>query len=348
MQVKPPVPMSKLGPVSPPPTPTLKDNDLSAELFTGGGELGARMRAMDWAATPLGPVANWPLSLKTCVRIVLTSRQPMFVWWGDELINLYNDAYKSILGGKHPEAFAAPAQQVWREIWDQVGPRAESAMRTNEGTYDESLMLMMERNGYREETYYTFSYSPVPNDQVGTGGIICANTDDTERIISQRQNATVSELTLRTAEARNWREACALASVSLTGNRDIRFALIYISNETDEELELAGAVGVSPADPAIPARIRRDENLGWAARGARRTNELQIISSEDYEFPKPAEADPDGPVEHAAIVPISRAGNNAHTGVLDCRLESPAPAGYELSRFSNHDCRPACSQHRQR
>ena len=98
------------------------------------------------------------------MRIILTSRQPMFVWWGDQLINLYNDAYKSIVGGKHPNALGQPAAVVWREIWDQVGPRAEPAMRGNEGTYDEALLLIMERHGYPEETYYTFSYSPVPND----------------------------------------------------------------------------------------------------------------------------------------------------------------------------------------
>ena len=107
----------------------------------------------------------------------------MFVWWGDQLINLYNDAYKAIVGGKHPRALGQPASVVWREIWDQVGPRARSAMTANEGTYDEALLLIMERNGYREETYYTFSYSPVPSDTGDAGGILCANTDDTQRII---------------------------------------------------------------------------------------------------------------------------------------------------------------------
>src|SRR6185312_2264811 len=132
------------------------------DCLVGGGELGARMRAIDWSKTPLGPVRAWPQSLKTCMRIILTSRQPMFVWWGEELINLYNDEHKAIVGGKHPEALGQPARVVWREIWDEVGPRAETAMRANEGTYDEALLLIMERNGYPEETYYTFSYSPVP------------------------------------------------------------------------------------------------------------------------------------------------------------------------------------------
>ena len=111
---------------------------------------------------------------------MLTSRQPMWIGWGDELMYLYNDAYKSIIGGKHPEALGQPSPVVWREIWDVVGPLLATAMRGNEGTYDEALLLIMERNGYPEETYYTFSYSPVPNDQGGIGGIICANTDDTD------------------------------------------------------------------------------------------------------------------------------------------------------------------------
>src|ERR1700733_11876672 len=117
------------------------------------------MSKISWANTALGPVEDWPQNLKTCVRIVLTSRQPMFVWWGDQLINLYNDAYKSIVGGKHPQSLGQPASVVLREIWDQVSVRAESAMAANEGTYDESLLLIMQRYGYPEETYYTFSYS---------------------------------------------------------------------------------------------------------------------------------------------------------------------------------------------
>ena len=124
-------------------------------VLAGGGELGQRMRSMDWARTPLGPVESWPQSLRTCMRIVLTSRQPMFVWWGEQLINLYNDEYISALGGKHPAALGRPASEVWREIWDQVGPRAETTMRGSAGTYDEALLLIMERHGYQEETYYT-------------------------------------------------------------------------------------------------------------------------------------------------------------------------------------------------
>ena len=246
------------------------------------------MREMNWAATPLGPVHKWPQSLRTCVRIVLTSRQPMFVWWGDDLINLYNDAYRSILGGKHPDALGRPARLVWHEIWDQVVHRApRQPCVTNEGTYDESLLLIMERNGYREETYYTFSYSPVPNDQGGTGGIICANTDDTERIISQRQIASFARCGLPHADARNYREVCQLAAKSLETSRDVPFALIYISTENQQR---PGACGHCAGGRIRPCRAashppRRSEPVAHSE--VIRTNEIRIVSASEHIFPEP-------------------------------------------------------------
>ena len=104
-------------------------------FLEGGGELGALVRAFDWTSTPLGPPATWPQSLKTAVRILLTSRQPFWLGWGPELTYLYNDPYKSIIGGKHPQALGRPFREVWSEIWDVVGPMADTVMTQNEGTY---------------------------------------------------------------------------------------------------------------------------------------------------------------------------------------------------------------------
>ena len=288
-----------------------------AALFSGGGELGARMRQMDWCATQLGPVEEWPQSLRTCVRIILTSRQPMFVWWGDNLINLYNDAYKAIVGGKHPEALGQPAGVVWREIWDQVGPRAESAMRSNEGTYDESLLLIMERYGYREETYYTFSYSPVPNDRGGTGGIICANTDDTQRIIGERRVTLLRELASRTSDARTWQEACKLSVLGLgTNPHDICFALLYVLDETRTALELASTLRLEKGDPAAPAVLPLDGATFWPVKKAIQTHELQVVRDLDEAFP----ALPGGIWETspttAAVLPLSPSGSGGRAGAL--------------------------------
>ncbi|MGC4093753.1 MAG: PAS domain-containing protein [Polyangiaceae bacterium] len=201
----------------------MHDPSDSPTFLAGGGELGARMRAFDWSLTPLGPVESWPQSLRTCVRIMLTSRQPMFVWWGPELINLYNDAYKAIVGGKHPTALGQPASAVWREIWHEVEPRVAATAR-NEGTYDEALLLIMERNGYPEETYYTFSYSPVPGESGEPAGIICANTDDTQRIIGERQLSLLRDLASRMLSARTLEDACDSAARGLSSDpRDVPF-----------------------------------------------------------------------------------------------------------------------------
>jgi signal transduction histidine kinase/PAS domain-containing protein len=225
-------------------------------VLAGGGELGQRMREIDWAATPLGPVSSWPHSLRTCVRIMLTSRQPMFVWWGDQLINLYNDAYISILGGKHPAALGKPASEVWSEIWDAVGPRAMRAMRDNEGTFDEALLLIMERNGYREETYYTFSYSPVLGDAGGPAGILCANSSDTQRMFGERQQALLREVAARTANARTAEAACELALDACAANRkDLPFAMLYLVEARAESIDSGPQQGKDRNHPAARAPL---------------------------------------------------------------------------------------------
>src|SRR5262249_1695588 len=178
------------------------------QFLAGGGDLEARMRAFDWAATSLGRAELWPRSLKTAVRIMLTSRQPIWIGWGKELIYLYNDPYKSIIGGKHPWALGRPTSEVWRGGLADIGPMPPAPLGGGEGTDVEEQLLIMERSGYREETYYTFSYSPIPDDDGSVGGIICANTDDTRRVIGERQLALLHEVATATADARAVEQAC--------------------------------------------------------------------------------------------------------------------------------------------
>lgn len=159
--------------------------------------MGQRIREYDWSQTPLGPVEHWPQSLRTCIRIMLVSRQPIWIGWGKELIKFYNDPYRAIVGGKHPRALGQPARIVWKDIWRNIEPMLKTVMEKNEGTYVESELLIMERNGYPEETYYTFSYTPIPGDEGGTAGMICFNSDDTARILSEREMRTLMQLSNR-------------------------------------------------------------------------------------------------------------------------------------------------------
>ena len=149
--------------------------------------MAARVSAFDWAKTPLGPMDAWPQALKVAVGICLNSRFPMFVWWGPELINIYNDAYAPILGKRHPEALGRPARSVWGEIWPVVGPQADAVMSRGEATWNERVLLVMERNGYVEDTWFTWSYSPIPDGAGRIGGVFCACTEETPRVLVEAQ-----------------------------------------------------------------------------------------------------------------------------------------------------------------
>ena len=149
--------------------------------------MGARIAGHDWSATPLGAPNTWPQTLRTAVRLILASRYSMFLWWGEHLINIYNDSYVPHLGGRHPDALGQSARRVWSEIWDVVGPQAEIVFRQGSSTLNEEMLLVMERNGFTEETYFTFGYSPVTNDADEICGLLGICTDETARVLSRRR-----------------------------------------------------------------------------------------------------------------------------------------------------------------
>ncbi len=287
------------------------------QLFAGNSEMAMLMRSHDWSKTSLGAVENWSQSLKTAVRIVLTSSQAMFIWWGEELINLYNDAYRSVLGGKHPQALGQPAANVWREIWDQVGPRVEYAMLHNEGTYDEALLLIMERNGYPEETYYTFSYSPIPDHRGNPGGIICACTEDTERAIGARQLALLRELAARTADARTFDEACTLSAKCLQTNLyDLPFAMIYLVDQAQQSVVLAGTSGIDASHPAVPETVEIDSDSIWSFAEVIQTQKPVLIKDLETKFSNLPTGAWDRVPHQAVVVAIAPSGSTGRSGIL--------------------------------
>jgi PAS domain S-box-containing protein len=151
-----------------------------------------RIQALDWAATPLGALETWSRSLKTALDIAISSRQPMFIAWGPELTFLYNDAYTDVLGNKHPAALGKPFRQVWAEIWADLEPLVERAL-SGEATWSENLPLTMERKGYREETWYTFSYSPLRDDQERIAGMFCSCVETTAQVLAERRSTAERE-----------------------------------------------------------------------------------------------------------------------------------------------------------
>jgi PAS domain S-box-containing protein len=150
-------------------------------FLAGGGDLGELIRGHDWSTSPLGPPERWPQSLRSVVGLLLGSRFPMFVAWGPELGFLYNDAYAEILGGKHPAALGARFQDIWAEIWPDILPLIEAALR-GEASYRDNLRLVMNRRGHEEETWFTFSYSPVRDESGAVAGMFCACTETTDQV----------------------------------------------------------------------------------------------------------------------------------------------------------------------
>src|SRR5690349_24437563 len=154
------------------------------DLFPGGGSTGALMRAHDWSRSPLGPPDSWPASLRTVVALLLQSQFPMFVAWGAELRFLYNDAYAEILGAKHPRALGGRFCDIWSEIWSDISPLIDAAM-SGKATYREDLPLVMNRKGYDEQTWFTFSYSPIRDDSGNVAGMFCAVSETTQRVLAE-------------------------------------------------------------------------------------------------------------------------------------------------------------------
>jgi PAS domain S-box-containing protein len=154
-------------------------------FFGGGGEVGNLMRAHDWSGSPLGQPETWPHALRTTVGLLLQSRFPMFVAWGPELGFLYNDSYVGILGAKHPAALGRRFREIWSEIWPDISPLIDAAM-AGEAIYRENLPLVMNRKGYDEQTWFTFSYSPVRDESGSVAGMFCAVSETTPSILSER------------------------------------------------------------------------------------------------------------------------------------------------------------------
>ena len=159
------------------------------ELFAGGGELGALMRAFDWSATPLGPAEAWSPALRMMVRFLLANRFPLLLWWGPQYISIYNDAYRPVLGTKHPWALGQPVSECWREIWHVLKPLIDTPFHGGPATWDDDIFLEINRYGFVEEAHFTIAYSPVPDDTVpgGIGGVLATVHEITGKVVGDRR-----------------------------------------------------------------------------------------------------------------------------------------------------------------
>ena len=227
----------------------------AATWLAGGGEMGERIRALDWSQTPLGPVETWPQSLRSAVSTCIGSRFPIVLYWGPQLVVLYNDAYAEILGGKHPWALGRPCEEVWSEIWDVIGPMLDGVVATGQATWSEDQLLALERRGFPEECYFSFSFSPVRGEDGGVDGIFTAVIESTGRVVGERRLALLTELSAHPT-TRSAREACEQAIATLAGKADVPFALVYLARDSGEELIAATPGAEAARATAQPQHVK--------------------------------------------------------------------------------------------
>jgi PAS fold len=251
------------------------------------------------------------------VRILLTSRYQMWMGWGDTLSFFYNDAYRPTLGVKHAWALGASAREVWKEIWPDIGPRIEHVLKTGEATWDEGLLLFLERSGYSEETYHTFSYSPLSDDRGSIVGMLCVVTEETERTIGERRLSSLRELASEIAGKNTSAEVLAAAERSLSANlKDLPFTLIY-QFESDGAARLACATGVEPGHPIAPALITAtDSGMPWPVGELLIEPSIRTIDDLEQRFDRlPVGAWQRAP-RQAVVATMARQGQHRPAGFL--------------------------------
>nr|WP_249730147.1 ATP-binding protein [Chelatococcus sp. YT9] len=266
------------------------------------------MRARDWSSTPFGPIDTWPQSLRSAVSICLGTNFPIAIYWGAELALLYNDAWSSIPGEKHPSALGRPGREVWPEIWDTIGPLYETVQSTGEGVWQQDQLLPMHRHGYTEECYFNFTFSPIRGEDGRVEGIFNAVVETTFRVIGERRERTLRELAERIATARSEDDVFAVAAEMFAAKpADVPFCLLYRYDADSGEVRLTGASGLEPGSPASPQHVDIDaEDAPWPFANVARGDQAELVEHLSTRFGSGMPGGPWAePTDKALVVALS-------------------------------------------
>ncbi len=288
-----------------------------SEVLAGGGEMGALMRTIDWSTTPVGPVAAWPQSLRTALSILLETGFPMYIAWGPDFTQFYNDGYRPILGStKHPAAMGRGTRETFAEIWDIIGPMFAGVMQGTPTTVVD-FMLPLDRHGFSEECYFIFSYSPIRQENGQVGGVLVTVTESTQRVVGERRLKATQGLAARTREAKTVHEACAISgSVLAEHSADVPFALIYLLDPQGNAV-LEGSAGFS-GDSGLPTRVAvsSGEPGPWPFAEVLRTGEAVVVDARSV-APAVTES-----ATRAFVLPIIEHARGGGVGILVAGLSS--------------------------
>jgi signal transduction histidine kinase len=287
--------------------------------------MGALIRSKGWDSTLLGPISKWPQSLRTAVSICINSRFPIVLFWGPQLVMIYNDAYLPITGGKHPRSLGQPGLECWAEVRDVVGPMLLGVLTRGEATWSEDLMLPLDRGDGSKEAYFTFAYSPITDESKGVGGVFCAVVETTERVIQERRLRLLNALA-DTTQAKTPGEACALAAAQIArAPSDVPFVLLYLLDEIARVARLAGSAHVEPGGPLCPTEMPFGHSSPWPFEEAASKDGATLVA---------LDAGPHG-TSAAVILPIERSGSGRRFGFLVAGLSPMLRKDASYDRFHN-------------
>ncbi len=285
------------------------------ESLLDGSEMGRRTYAFDWSSTPVGPLDRWPQSLRATVSLLLASGHPMAVIWGPGRIQFYNDGYMQLLGEKHPHALGRPHRETFAEVLETVDPMIRHVMTTGENLWVPEQQLLLNREGYAEECYFTLSYSPVRDDAGAIAGMLCVCSETTQEVIDERRLRTLRDLATQLAEAKEAGAVYARAADVLSGNAlDLPFALFYALDGEAQQARLAGATGLEAGTPASP--LAEGASGPWPLGHVPASGEAAVVRDLPGRFGERLAQWCSEPPHTAVVLPIAASGQEQPTGFL--------------------------------
>lgn len=286
--------------------------------LAGGGEMGRRVRDFDWAATPLGPIDEWPQSLRSALSICLNSNFPIALYWGRDLVLLYNDEWSPIPGKKHPWVLGRPAREAWPEIWHIIEPLFQQVMATGEATRSRDQLLPMHRHGFTEECYFDYTFSPIRGADGKVDGIFNAVLETTKRVIGERRLRTLRELGSWNVGASGTVEQAfeTVTRILAENPHDLPFALLYL-NDGKGRARLAGTSGLAESSAASPQFVELDSrDAPWPFQLVVETGKPAVVESLSGRFGSlSGGAWPESP-ERAIVLPIAKTGQGEPAGFV--------------------------------
>ena len=281
-----------------------------SEWIVGGGEMGRLIRAMDWSPTPLGPIALWPQSLRTTVNLCLASDLPICIIWGPDLVQIYNDGYRVICGEKHPRSMGQNFPECWREAWPVIGAAHDSAL-AGDTAFLENQHIFLERHGYIEECFFTFSFSPIRDETGRLAGLFHPVIEMTPSVLGERRTRTLRDLASGVSNARSVEEAFTLSTQTLCEYPlDLPFVLIYRLDETEQQARLVAATGLVPGTRGAPASLplQAPDRAAWPLGEVFRAGETMLLDDVAARFGQFAAGAFPEFISSAVLLPITTPG----------------------------------------